>query len=108
MLRFSIQLLILFFVVSFCVFFGVELAKEGIEEIHGPLEANSESVPTTVEVQPQDEEVSVEKKDDSNKLDLNKPIPEPTGVGVKIGDVLQSTAHKSVEIIVSIFNAVFS
>ncbi|NDI33758.1 DUF3679 domain-containing protein [Chengkuizengella sediminis] len=112
MARFSIQLLLLFFIVSFCVFFGVELAKQGIEEIHGPLETGAEEISTSSEIQSEnqksDDEISAEEEEDSPRLSLTTPTEESSGLSVKIGNVLQSTAHKGIEVIVSVFHALFS
>ncbi|NBI29488.1 hypothetical protein [Chengkuizengella marina] len=110
MARFSIQLLILFFVVSFCVFFGVELAKQGIEEIHGPMENVAKEVSTS-EIEPEnqksDDGISTI-KEESPKLSFATTTEDSIGLSAKIGNALQSTAHKGVEIIVSVFHALFS
>ncbi|MFS1513557.1 hypothetical protein VQL36_14100 [Chengkuizengella sp. SCS-71B] len=110
MVRFSVQLLILFFIVSFCVFFGVELAKQGIEDIHGPLETVTEEDSTSNEIQSEKQKTDdlIPPVEDSPKLSLTTPTKDSSGLSIKIGNVLQSTAHKGVEIIVSVFHALFS
>lgn len=113
----------------FAVFFGVDLATQGIEEIHGPLptpqiEKNSEQTDLELEVaklQQQIEQMEKETKvaevqEEPPNIAANPnekaPIPGPGGdtlvnrMADSAGMLLRGTAQRGVEMFVSLFDGI--
>ncbi|UUZ85476.1 hypothetical protein LJK88_19270 [Paenibacillus sp. P26] len=108
---------------AFCILFGVSLATQGTERIHGPLGTTASpgggkpparsyaAAPAGKQAAAAEAPV---KPAGAGKAEPPAPRPEPvkdTGVnrfGNKVGDLLQIVAYHGMRWIVTLFEAIFS
>lgn len=110
MARFSSRLIIACILIAFGVFFGVEIAKNGIEQINGPLEQQAvvyevEEIQGEAEpvVEDEVEQHAPEQLQPLRPIPADKPIHKLAG---KTEQVLESSLQSGVELIVSLFEII--
>jgi hypothetical protein len=108
MSRYMLKLLFAVFLVGFGVFYGLDMANNGIERVNGPLEEKTETQITET-AQPA-EEIEPEEE----KVPAPEPVPEEQlrpvvadkmihRLADKTGEAIQFTVQGGVEMIVSLF-----
>lgn len=106
--RFGTRVLIVLLLVSFGVFYGVDLATRGTERIHGPLAHENETAQHHDEQEPLPVE-DVPLEDEGEPALPEPPHLDPAALSdqgkwaLRIGQVLQKIAHRIVESVVSIY-----
>lgn len=110
MSRFSSQLFFACLLIAFGVFFGIEMAKSGIEQVNGPFEqreseTSAEIVPIIPSVV---EKAVIEEESVQEEMDGWRPLPLPADKTIhrlahKTEHVLQSSLQSGVEKVVALF-----
>lgn len=114
MARFSSRLFMACILIGFGVFFGVEIAKNGIEQINGPFEPQLEAaVVTENNGQEQAQNAIVQdaghEQEDTVQLPPLRPVPADKAIhklANKTEQVLESSLQGGVELIVTLFETI--
>ncbi|MDF2721378.1 MAG: hypothetical protein K0Q59_1053, partial [Paenibacillus sp.] len=123
MARYSIMFVSIILMLVFGIFFGIELATRGIEQIQGPVigtvqqpshtpsASNASTTPAASSQEPKSSSQSAAEQ--PKPLPQPKPQPQPlsgdSGInraGNEIGDMLQSAAHGTIRTIVSLLDSI--
>lgn len=119
MARFSYRLFIACILIGFGIFFGVEIAKNGIEHINGPfvqqtgIISEGESAGERQLLEQVNQAVAHEKVEapqaDTVQLQTLRPVPADKAIhklASKTEQVLESSLQSGVELIVSLFEII--
>lgn len=116
MAKFYMQVLGLLLLVSFCIFFGIDAATKGMENVQGYTPAQEAQAPVRQEsASPSPTPASANKPVQEVKTKPSPtptPIPLPVGsaehkAGNQIGDMLQKVSSVTIKSVVGIFEGIF-
>lgn len=116
MSRFGKQLIIACLLLFFGVFYGLDMAKSGIERVNGPLEQEISPAESVVIEAPQEnkgQEISNKEESSESKLSSESPRNRVISsdkpihrVADKTGDLLHISVRSGIELVVSLFEEV--